>query len=61
MKRNNILLHTVKGGPVGGGYSTSKDMLKFAQVLLENKIIRGDTLDKARIAYSKIAFSCCCL
>jgi len=35
---NNTLLHAAKGGPAGGGYSTVRDLLAFAEAL------RGDEL-----------------
>ncbi|MFT5877053.1 MAG: CubicO group peptidase (beta-lactamase class C family) [Salibacteraceae bacterium] len=41
---NNIFLHVIKGGPSGGGFSTVKDLHKFAIALLENKIISENSI-----------------
>ncbi|GIP32973.1 serine hydrolase [Paenibacillus sp. J2TS4] len=37
--RNNVFLHTVKGGPAGGGYSTVDDLLQFDIALRANKLL----------------------
>jgi CubicO group peptidase (beta-lactamase class C family) len=36
---NNLFLHTVKGSPAGGAYSTVPDMLRFGQALMDGKIV----------------------
>jgi CubicO group peptidase (beta-lactamase class C family) len=40
--RNNIFLHVIKGGPAGGGYSTVRDLLKFANALRDGKLVGKD-------------------
>lgn len=35
----NTLVHTVRGGPAGGGYTTVDDMLRFAQGLRSHKLM----------------------
>jgi CubicO group peptidase (beta-lactamase class C family) len=42
--RSNILEHTARGGPAGGGYSTAPDLLAFANALLEDRLVRPETL-----------------
>lgn len=37
-RRNNLFMHTVKGGPAGGGFSTVEDLLRF------DRALRTDTL-----------------
>jgi CubicO group peptidase (beta-lactamase class C family) len=37
--RNNISELPKKGSPAGGGYSTCKDLYKFSQALLKNKLL----------------------
>jgi CubicO group peptidase (beta-lactamase class C family) len=37
--RNNLFMHTVKGGPAGGGYSTVEDLLAFANALLGHQLL----------------------
>lgn len=38
-QRNNIFLHSIKGTPAGGGYSTAEDLLKFVVVLYNHKLL----------------------
>ncbi len=38
-RRNNLFLHSVKGGPAGGGFSTVEDMLKFSRALKEHTLL----------------------
>ena len=43
--RNNLFMHTVKGGPAGGGFSTVEDLLKFDIALRNNKLITKESFD----------------
>jgi CubicO group peptidase (beta-lactamase class C family) len=43
--RNNIFKHVLKGGPAGGGYSTVRDLHKFALALLTGKLVSKDSLN----------------
>jgi len=43
--RNNILLHVVKGGPAGGGYSTVHDLLRFDQALRSHRLLNKEYTD----------------
>lgn len=36
---NNLYVHVIKGGPAGGGFSTVKDLHKFAMALLTEKLV----------------------
>jgi CubicO group peptidase (beta-lactamase class C family) len=38
-RRNNLLLHVVKGGPAGGGYSTVQDLFKFGRALSSHVLL----------------------
>ncbi len=40
----NSLMHVLKGGPAGGGYSTVRDLDKFAAALLAGKLVKPETL-----------------
>jgi CubicO group peptidase (beta-lactamase class C family) len=42
--RNNLYKHVIKGGPAGGGFSTVKDLHKFALALLAGKYVSADSL-----------------
>jgi CubicO group peptidase (beta-lactamase class C family) len=43
--QNNIYKHVLKGGPVGGGFSTVKDLRKFALALLAGKLVSKPMLE----------------
>jgi len=43
--QNNLYKHVIKGGPAGGGFSTVKDLHKFAQALLTGKLVSRPTLE----------------
>jgi len=42
--QNNLYKHVIKGGPAGGGFSTVKDLHKFALALLAGKCVSQDSL-----------------
>ena len=42
--RNNLFTHVIKGGPAGGGFSTVKDLHKFALALLAGKYVSPENL-----------------
>ncbi len=42
-RRNNLFLHTVKGGPAGGGFSTAEDLLLFSKALMNHKILAPES------------------
>ncbi|MGA2532546.1 MAG: serine hydrolase domain-containing protein [Candidatus Aminicenantales bacterium] len=42
--QNNLFKHVIKGGPAGGGFSTVKDLHKFAIALLAGKLVSKDML-----------------
>jgi CubicO group peptidase (beta-lactamase class C family) len=42
--QNNLYKHVIKGGPAGGGFSTVKDLHKFAVALLAGKLVSKDML-----------------
>ena len=42
--QNNLFKHVIKGGPAGGGFSTVKDLHKFAVALLAAKFVSKDML-----------------
>lgn len=45
--RNNLFIHNRKGTPAGGCYSTSGDMLNFANALLENILLSPELTNLA--------------
>ena len=42
-RRNNLLLHGVKGGPAGGGYSTVPDLYKFRKALRSHVLLSPES------------------
>lgn len=40
--RNNLFVHTVKGGSAGGGFSTLRDLLKFSRALAGHKLLDAE-------------------
>jgi CubicO group peptidase (beta-lactamase class C family) len=42
--QNNLYKHVIKGGPAGGGFSTVKDLHKFARALLGGKYLSKESL-----------------
>ncbi|MBN1938146.1 MAG: beta-lactamase family protein [Candidatus Aminicenantes bacterium] len=41
--RNNLYKHVIKGGPAGGGFSTVKDLHRFALALLSDQYVSKET------------------
>ncbi len=45
--RNNLFIHDKKGGPAGGGYSTARDLFKFASALQSHSLLNQTLTEKA--------------
>lgn len=44
--KNNLFLHVLKGGPAGGGYSTVRDLHRFARSLQGGKLVSRAALEE---------------
>ncbi len=44
--QNNLYKHVIKGGPAGGGFSTVKDLHRFARAIQTGKLVSQESLDK---------------
>jgi CubicO group peptidase (beta-lactamase class C family) len=42
VRRNNLFLHAVKGGPAGSGFSTVEDLFNFSIALQEHKLLSAE-------------------
>jgi CubicO group peptidase (beta-lactamase class C family) len=42
--QNNFFKHVIKGGPAGGGFSTVRDLLRFARAIQAGKLVSEDSL-----------------
>lgn len=43
--RNNLFMHPIKGGPAGGGFSTTPDLIAFANALQNGKLVSSRSLE----------------
>jgi CubicO group peptidase (beta-lactamase class C family) len=43
--RSNVLEHTARGGPAGGGYSTAADLLAFARALADGRLLEAGSVE----------------
>jgi len=50
---NNLYKHVIKGGPAGGGFSTVKDLHKFALALINKKLVSKESLNLIWTDYTK--------
>jgi CubicO group peptidase (beta-lactamase class C family) len=53
--RNNLLVHVVRGGPAGGGYSTVEDLYRFDRALREEKLVKKESLEKLWRAWPELS------
>ena len=44
--QNNLYKHVIKGGPAGGGFSTVKDLHRFARAIQTEKLVSQESLNK---------------
>jgi len=42
--QNNLFKHVIKGGPAGGGFSTVRDLHRFAKAIQTGKLVSADSL-----------------
>ncbi|MEK6153100.1 serine hydrolase domain-containing protein [Flavobacteriaceae bacterium 3-367] len=50
---NNLYKHVIKGGPAGGGFSTVRDLQRFANALTSEKLVSKSSLDLLWRDYTK--------
>ena len=43
--QNNLFKHSIKGGPAGGGFSTVRDLHRFALAILGGKFVSKESLE----------------
>lgn len=54
--KNNLFLHVLKGGPAGGGYSTVRDLHRFARALQTGKLVEPASLEKMWTSHSEAGY-----
>lgn len=52
----NTLIHTVKGGPAGGGYSTVEDLFRFSRALTGHKLLDREHTERLLAPNSELGF-----
>jgi CubicO group peptidase (beta-lactamase class C family) len=53
--RNNLFMHSIKGGPAGGGFSTTPDLVRFANALRDGTLVSPATLEILTTAKPELA------
>lgn len=53
---NNLFLHVIKGGPAGGGYSTVRDLHRFARAMQTDALVSRASRDQMWRDYSGIGY-----
>lgn len=43
--RNNYFMHSIKGGPAGGGFSTTPDLIRFAHALTGGQLVSHEMFE----------------
>jgi len=56
--RNNLSLHVIKGGPAGGGFSTVGDLQRFAQALLNGRLVSVTALENLWSDHAGAGYGC---
>lgn len=54
--QNNLFINVIKGGPAGGGYSTVRDLHRFALALQSGKLVSQATLEKMWTSHSDASY-----
>lgn len=54
--KNNLFLHVLKGGPAGGGYSTARDLHRFARALQTGGLLSPASLEKMWQSHSDASY-----
>lgn len=54
--KNNLFLHVLKGGPAGGGYSTVRDLHRFARAMQTGKLLSSNSLEKMWQSHSEAGY-----
>jgi CubicO group peptidase (beta-lactamase class C family) len=44
--RSNTFEHVIRGGPAGGGYSTARDLLAFAEAMRKGRLVSPTTAER---------------
>ena len=44
--RANTFEHVIRGGPAGGGYSTARDLLAFAEAMRQGRLVSSATAER---------------
>ncbi len=54
--RNNLFEHVIKGGPAGGGFSTVRDLHRYARALMNHTLVSEESLARMWMDHAGVGY-----